>query len=517
MKKKLIIGLVAVLVLAAIPLVASVIYRWSDDRQAKMTTRGPYDATLESLSGHPVPEWFGDAKFGVFLHWGLFSVPGFAPKGDYAEVLKTNYDRAMLDHPYAEDYWNAMKDPVTATAAYHQATYGDLPYQGFKAMFEEGLKDWDARAWASTFRESGARYVVLVAKYHDGFALWPTEVDNPHQPGWHTERDIVGELAAAVRAEGMKFGVYYSGGVDWTFQPEIVRTLGDYTYLRYGDGYGSYADAQVRELISRYQPDLLWNDISWPTGKKRLFSLFADYYNTVPEGVVNDRWQTDTFWRWIMGAKPARAGFDLLVKQAIKNDPNFVDNVKPPVIPHSDFTTPEYTQYSQAQPKKWEMTRGIGNSFGYNRNETDADYASFSQTLLPDFADAISKNGNLLLNVGPSGGAGVIPPEQLSRLTGFGEWLRANGSAVYGSRPWQTAQITGAHFTISGDTVNVILDGRVNGAQARLDGVTLSGTGKLLADGSAVTFTPEGSATVLTFAQPLSDVLHPAISLTQRR
>ena len=88
----------------------------------------------------------------------------------------------------------------------------------------------------------------------------------------------------------MKFGVYYSGGVDWTFQTEPVNTLGDYTYLDHGRDFAAYAGAQVCELIARYQPDILWNAISWPTGEKTLFALFADYHNTVPEGVVNDRW-----------------------------------------------------------------------------------------------------------------------------------------------------------------------------------------------------------------------------------
>ncbi len=189
-----------------------------------------YQASRESLMTHPVPEWFGNAKFGVFIHWGLYSVPGFAPKGSFAEKLKTDYNRAMLVYPYAEGYWNAIKDPGTPSAQYHKEKYGDMPYQGFKQMFIDGLKYWDPTDWAKKFKAAGARYVVIVAKHHDGFCLWPTEVQNPYERDWYSKRDIIGELAEAVRIEGMRFGVYYSGGIDWTFRRRISRTLMDYSF-----------------------------------------------------------------------------------------------------------------------------------------------------------------------------------------------------------------------------------------------------------------------------------------------
>ena len=116
-------------------------------KSGKMRTPGPYQATKESLNAHPVPAWYEDAKFGLFVHWGLFSVPGFAPKGNFYEILKTNYDRAMLVHPYAEDYWNAIKDPLTPSAEFHRKHYANMPYQGFKQLFEDGLKGWRADAW----------------------------------------------------------------------------------------------------------------------------------------------------------------------------------------------------------------------------------------------------------------------------------------------------------------------------------------------------------------------------------
>lgn len=485
-----------------------------------MTTRTTgYEATKESLNRHPMPAWFEDAKFGIFVHWGLFSIPGFAPPGVFSEVLKRDYRRAMVVHPYAEDYWNAIKDPTTPSAAFHRATYGDMPYQGFKQLFLDALQQWDPERWAQSFHQAGGRYVVLVVKYHDGFCLWPTSVPNPHEPDWHTERDVVGEFAEAVRAKGMRFGVYYSGGVDWTFRRRISRTLGDYTYSCPGGAYPAYAVAQVRELIDRYRPDILWNDISWPTGLSDLFELLAYYYERVPDGVVNDRWRHSTLGSRLLRVKPARLAFDAMVSLALKKKPDMFDGIVPPAIPHSDFTTPEYTKYDAVQEKKWEMTRGMGGSFGYNRNETDEHYEP-ADRLLADFIDAVSKNGNLLLNVGPRGEDASIPAEQAARLRAFGEWLGANGPAVYGTRPWTTPEATTddgvpVRTTASGDVVNLVLGGRPTGTRFQIPELAVTGAGRLLADNSAVRVKPDssGTGTVLTFEQPLRGDLSPAVAV----
>lgn len=504
--------LAGVLVLAFAWTAAAFAYTEVDDRKARMTTSGPYTADPDSLERHPVPQWFSDAKFGVFVHWGLFSVPGFAPAKPYADVLRDDYAHAMTRSPYAEDYANAMRDPGSPTAAYHRQTYGDLPYEGFRDIFERELAGFDADTWARSFKASGADYVVMVAKYHDGYSLWPTEVANPHAPDFHSERDLVGEVAAAVRAQGLRFGVYYSGGVDWTFQREVVRTLGDYTYLPYGEGYGDYAEAQVRELVTRYRPDVLWNDITWPTGQQRLNALFADYYNQVPEGVVNDRWQANTLNHRAMGLAPARGAFDLFFAEVIRRDPDIVERVTPPAVPHSDFTTPEYTQYPATQDFTWETTRGMGTSYGWNRQDT---YASFEQTLFPDFVSAVAKNGRLLLNVGPAGGAGTIVPAQQSRLDAFGDWLGANRAAVAGTGPWDvaTARTTDGlpvHFTRSHGRVNVIVVGRPSGRTITIEGARLpAGAATLVADGSPVTVT----ATTLTFGRDLSGTFSPAVTI----
>ena len=128
--------------------VAAEIWKAVDDRKAAMTTDGPYRPTVESLNSHRVPGWYAGAKLGVMIHWGPYSVPGYAPKGTFADVLKTNYDNAMVAHPYAEDYQNAMKDQDSPTGRYHAEHYGAKPYQEFGKQFEAGLAGWNADGWA---------------------------------------------------------------------------------------------------------------------------------------------------------------------------------------------------------------------------------------------------------------------------------------------------------------------------------------------------------------------------------
>ncbi len=398
-----------------------------------------FEATLDSLNAHRVPQWYDDAKFGIFIHWGLFSIPGFATRsGSIADAFREHYDTAVARTPYTEWYWNAIKVPESESATHHREAWGGRPYQDFRETFLKGLEQWKPEEWADLFAAAGARYVVLVTKHHDGFCLWPSAVENRHEKNWTSPRDIVGELAAAVRAKGMKFGVYYSGGIDWTFNREPLRTLADFMGSTPGGDYPAYAEAQTRELIARYKPSVLWNDISWPTGLSKELRLFADYYNDVPNGVVNDRWLPMTWQRWLLRFKFMRSRVDAKLKPAMAKSKRS-GGIMPQLPPHCDFRTPEYTTFDEIAPRKWEATRGMSHSFGYNRGDTDANYESV-QSLVHSFIDSVSKNGNLLLNIGPRGEDAQIPNEQVNRLRGFGEWLRANGEAIYGTRPWIRAE-----------------------------------------------------------------------------
>ena len=474
-------------------------------------------ADLETLNARPLPDWFDQAKFGVFIHWGLFAIPGFAARlGSISDAFKTDYDRAVAMTPYTEWYANAIKVPGTPSADFHKATYGDQPYEAFKEPFVAGLKDWDPAAWAESFRDAGARYVVLVTKHHDGFCLWPSGVANTARADWFTRRDIVGELAAAVRAAGLRFGVYYSGGIDWTFNPEPLRTMADFMGSTPNGVYPDYADAQVRELIERYEPSVLWNDISWPTDQDPLNRLFADYYAAVPDGVVNDRWRTAGPESAALRTPEARRAMDERIKARIKKNPAAFDGIIPAPVPHSDFRTPEYARFPDIQVKKWEATRGMSHSFGFNRNDTEADYAS-AETLISDFIDGVSKNGNLLLNVGPRAN-GQIPEAQLSRLKAFGAWLRANGAAVYGTRPWTRAEGVTAdglpvRFTEGDGQLNLIVLGAPAGDTLRVREFAATGVARLLVDGSPVVLTQDGPDLVLTFTKPLTGAFAPAVAI----
>jgi alpha-L-fucosidase len=481
-----------------------------------------YSGTLKSLNSRPLPQWYDDAKFGIFIHWGLFSIPAFAPRlGSISDAFKKDYGRAVAMTPYTEWYANAIKVPGTPSAAFHAETFGGRSYGDFREAFTEGLKSWDPESWADAFANAGAKYVVLVTKHHDGFCLWPSGVANRHERNWTTERDIVGELARAVRARGLRFGIYYSGGIDWTFNREPLRTFADFVGSMPGGDYPAYALAQTRELIERYEPSVLWNDISWPTGFDEMLRLFADYYNAVPEGVVNDRWVHAKLSSKLLRLKPARRLLDFFARRYIAKHPEAVEGVLPQEIPHSDFRTPEYRRFPTVQAKKWEATRGMSHSFGFNRDDKEEDYQA-ADTLLADFIDGVAKGGNLLLNVGPRGDDATIPEPQLARLKAFGDWLRLNGAAVYGTRPGGepgeaasavTSEGLPVRFTQGPGIVNIIVLGRPRGDTLRIREVAVSGPARLLADGSPVDMHREGEDAVLSFRRPLTGDFGPAIAV----
>jgi len=384
-----------------------------------------YEATFESVRQHHVPPWYHDAKLGIFIHWGLYSVPGWAPHGADIDkqVAEKGWAGMFANNPYAEWYLNSLRIGDTPTRRHHNQTYGeDVAYEDFAPMFNQAVEKWNPDEWARLFQKVGARYVVLTTKRHDGFLLWPSDQTSPHMSGrFGTERDLVGELTESVRNQGMKMGLYYSGGLDWSFNETPVRDFPDVPgTIEQSANFVTYSEGHWRELIDRYAPSVLWNDIGFPANGN-VPDLFAYYYNAVPDGVINDRW------------RQAAAG-----GSAINFDE--IANLPPPE--HCDFTTPEYASYQQIVEKKWEGTRGIGHSFGYNQNEGPDDYLSVVE-LVRSFVDIVSKNGNLLLNVGPMAD-GTIPALQRERLLGLGAWLDINGEAIFETRPWLTADGTSA-------------------------------------------------------------------------
>ena len=394
-----------------------------------------YEPSIDSLNRHPLPQWYAGAKLGIFIHWGLYSVPGWAPLNHPDHDFSSN--DYIKYNPYAEWYLNVLRIPGSPTEAYHRQHYGaNFGYYNFASSFNRESKKWNPDAMAAVFREAGARYVVLTSKHHEGFTLWPSTTVNPSptlpKNEQHAERDIVGDLTTAVRKQGMKMGLYYSGGYDWTFNTGPIETNADYQAVKpETQAYGDYAFAQIHELIDRYHPSVLWNDIDWPkTG--RAMQVEADYYNAVPDGVVDDRFG----------------------------------------IAHADFKSPEYQKLGTISEKKWEECRGLGRSFGYNRAEGEAETIAPAD-LIALLVDIVSKNGNLLLDVGPEAD-GTIPPVQMERLKALGAWLQQNGEAIYDTTPWTRAEGKSAEgddlrFTRKGADLYVTVLGQPKASTLTLD------------------------------------------------
>jgi len=429
------------------------------------------DATIQSVRDHQAPQWFNDAKLGIFIHWGLYSVPAWAPLGDdpFAMMREHGFGYYLRHNPYAEWYQNTLQYADSPTAAYHREQFGDLAYRDFDRQFEERTADWDPAPWADLFRTAGARYVVLTTKHHDGYTLWPSRHPNPFHPDYGSPRDLVGDLTEAIRQAGMRMGLYYSGGIDWTFTHPTMESMIDFLdMIPQSAEYTEYANAHWRELIERYQPSVLWNDIGYPAAAE-IEAIMAEYYQQVPDGVVNDRFQQ---------RKPIRPWLKPIIKPLTPLLSKMMSTGRPTRGVHSDFVTPEYAVYDEIKPYKWECCRGLSSSFGYNA--LDSEETTLTVTDLTHcFVDIVSKNGNLLINVGPTAD-GTIVEMQRRPLIGLGAWLATNGDAIYGTRPWVVPQATtlGGHplrFTQKDETLNAILFERPSGHKVVIPGLQTTG------------------------------------------
>lgn len=389
---------------------------------ASVFAQGEYVSDWASVDRRPVPQWFTDAKFGIFIHWGVYSVPAWGPL--YKDGAKGIYEC------YSEHYWNRLATKHPLFIKHHQAMYGEsFQYQDFVHDFKCELFDPDE--WAELFREAGAKYVVLTSKHHDGYALWPSEYAwnwNAVDVGPH--RDLLGDLTAAVKKTGLHMGYYYSL-LEW-FNP-LYKNDPD-TYVT------QHMIPQMKELVTKYEPDIVWPDGEWDYTSDRLRStdFLAWLYNESPvkETVaVNDRWGKET--------RSRHGGFYTTEYDLVHSD-----NVKDKRIYHP-----------------WEECRGIGHSFGYNRNENLDDYSS-SEELIHLLVGKVAMGGNLLLNVGPTAD-GRIPVIMQQRLSDMGKWLRVNGEAIYSTKPWDVASgnaAISACYTTKGNDLYVIFTKYPTGA-----------------------------------------------------
>jgi alpha-L-fucosidase len=372
-----------------------------------------YKSDWASIDSRPVPAWFENAKFGIFIHWGLFSVPAFGPTArDGVDV----YDR------YAEWYWQKSTDPKSKTypifTKFQDRVYGkDFKYQDFVKGFTCDLFKPDE--WADLFKQSGAKYVVLTSKHHEGFTLWPSAQSwnwNAVDVGPH--RDLAGDLMKAVKAKDMRMGYYYSL-YEW-FNPLYKKDVNAYV--------DEHMMPQLKDLVTRYKPDIVWTDGEWdhPSETWKSTEFLAWLYNESPvknDVVVNDRWGKET---------RSKHGGIYTTEYDLVHDANSTGMT---------FTHP------------WEECRGIGSSFGYNRTENLEDYSTSDQ-LVGMLIDKVARGGNLLLNVGPTAD-GRIPVIMQQRLHDIGNWMAVNGEAIYDTRKWDAAPAvnkdTKVYFTRKGN------------------------------------------------------------------
>jgi alpha-L-fucosidase len=370
-------------------------------------------STWESLEKYKLPEWVKDAKFGIFIHWGVYAVPGYG----------------------SEWYPRLMYDSSTDVFKFHVKKYGTQDKFGYKdliPMFK--AEKFNAEQWVDLFSRSGAKYVVPVAEHHDGFAMYKTALSRWNAFEMGPKRDVVGEIAAATRKAGLVFGLSSHRIEHWFFFNHGKRFMSDVLDPKYADLYGPaheenetpspefMADWLMRniELVEKYQPQLFWFDwwIEQPAMEPYRKSFASYYYNKGLE--------------WNKGV---------------------VINYKNSSFPgNTAMLDIERGKLTGIREPAWQTDDALGyKSWGY----IDNDNFKSAKYIINNLIDIVSKNGNLLLNIGPRPD-GSIPQEEQDILLEVGNWLRINGEAIYGTRPWKTygegpTEVAGGSFSDAKD------------------------------------------------------------------
>ena len=390
--------------------------------QNEETAESPYDGSWEALQKMPVPAWFDDGKIGIFIHWGPYSAMGFRKGGrGYAEhVPKLIYRDPDYYFPIVKERWGAQP-----------------PEFGYKDIIPDfKAENWDPDAWADLFSEVGAKYVVMTAEHHDGWANWDSELTPWNAVDMGPKRDLVGDLGKALRKRGLKYAPSFHRERHQSFftkrqyvvdaeplpmiveeikrVPEAASLYGPFgTTKEFVDDYV----ARWKEIQTKYKPDMLWMDdfpIYTRDGnnvRKGTAKPEVQYFDDQVRGMITD----------FMNDGAAR-GADVYVnnKGRNRNWPDGVgclekDNLKLKVI-----------------GPKWQSCTTFGTSFGF----LEGDKYKTIKGVIRDMVEVVSRNGNFLINIGPKADGSLVP-EQVERLKAMGEWLKINGDAIYGSRYWK--------------------------------------------------------------------------------
>lgn len=370
--------------------------------------------TWNSLRQHKTPQWFRDVKFGIYTHWGIYSVPARGPNATW--------------YPYN------MYIEGTPQHAYHVQTYGPVTRFGYKDFIPDftGIR-FDADEWAEIFKGAGAQYAGPVGEHHDGFTMWDTRYSDWNAAKMGPKRDVVGELAQAMRRQSLRFMVALHHAENWWFFPHWRKDW-DTADPRYAGLYGephnlewsehppqttdrqalwdlmdkpsqAFLDqwlGKTQECIDKYQPDMLWFDFGLQFVQEHYKrAMLAHYYNRAQEWgkevVVTYKWHD--------------------------------------LVPGAGVVDLELGRFDTLTYQEWitDTTVDDGHGWAYLK---ETEYKSL-RTLVHYLIDNVSKNGYMLLNVGPKPD-GTIPDEAKSLLAGIGKWLAVNGEAIYGTTPWMT-------------------------------------------------------------------------------
>ena len=395
--------------------------------------KGRWKPTASSIDSHEAPEWFKDAKFGMFVDWGLWSVAGWAPKREKGAMYP--------------DWYEFRLDTDTAFIKYHEKNWGkDFERDDFIPLFT--ADNYQPGKLADIAKDAGMKYIVPFCKHHGGFCLWPSSYTQRDAMDMGPKRDLIKPLVESCQKEGLKFGFYFSieeweypiigsdnnlqnriwGEKTKPYSPDLEKKVSGKIPVK--NFATDYLVPQATEFIDKYDPDLIWYDGDWNTNVEKLHTYdIASYFYNKAEGrkqvAVNDRYGPREGEKWQRSKR-------------------------------GDFFTNEYGDMEKEAKQSrhaWEECRGISQSFGYNWQDTEGNVIS-SKKFIDMFVDIVSHGGNLLLVVNLDG-QGALPKIQENRLKDIGKWLKVNGEGIYATRPFQGQSDEHVAYTRSKDNHSV--------------------------------------------------------------